>query len=200
LFVVLLDIVPSSINPFPEPFPTVIMKFSAITTILALTLSALAAPTPQEEPSPPAAIAPDPQAPKLPKILKYDQRQSNNAWAIIAQIKAEKFSKADALTACKAAFATAITESNIYIYAKEKVPSSLKIHHDKVGKDNDSVGIYQQRAKYYKVEEAMSPAKSTHSFFGEMKKVGGWQKAKTAKQIGVVCQKVQRSGKRLEDG
>jgi hypothetical protein len=29
----------------------------------------------------------------------------------------------------------------------------------------------------------------------EMKKVGGWQKAKTAKQIGVVCQKVQGSSK-----
>jgi hypothetical protein len=178
------------------------MKFSAITTILALALSALAAPTPQEDPSPSAALAPEPepQAAKLPKILKYDQRQSNNAWAIIAQIKAEKFSKADALTACKAAFATAITESNIYIYANEKVPSSLKIPHDKVGKDNDSVGIYQQRAKYYDVKEAMSPAKSTHSFFVEMKKVGGWQKAKTAKQIGVLCQKVQRSGKRIDCG
>jgi hypothetical protein len=175
------------------------MKLSAIATFLALSLGALAAPTPQEEPSTPAAIAPEAEAEaeaaKLPKILKYDQRQSNNAWAIIAQIKAEKFSKADALTACKAAFATAITESNIYIYANEKVPSSLKIHHDKVGKDNDSVGIYQQRAKYYDVEEAMSPAKSTHSFLEGVRKVKGWQKAKTAKQIGVVCQKVQGSSK-----
>jgi hypothetical protein len=172
------------------------MKFLAITTILTLTLSAFAAPTPQEEPTTPAAIAPESQATNSVKILNYDQRRSNNAWAIIAQIKTEEFSPSDALTACKAALATAITESNIYIYANDKVPSSKKYHYDKVGSDNDSVGIYQQRAKYYKVEDAMSPAKSTHEFFKKMRTVNGWQEAKTDTQIGVVCQKVQGSGKK----
>jgi hypothetical protein len=171
------------------------MKISAIATLLTLSLSALAAPTPQEDSSTPAAIAPDAQASNSPKIPGYDQRQSNNAWAIIAQIKAEKFSKGDALTACKAAFATAITESNIYIYANENVPKSKDYHHDKVGSDHDSVGIYQQRVKYYKLAEAMSPAKSTHAFLKKMRSVKDWQKAKSYEQIGVVCQKVQGSGK-----
>jgi hypothetical protein len=33
-----------------------------------------------------------------------------------------------------------------------------------------------------------------------MRTVKGWQEAKTDKQSGVVCQKVQGSGERLEDG
>lgn len=119
--------------------------------MFAFGLRALAVPTPIEvndEGIVPVEgpIAPEAQATKYPKIPGYDQRQSNNAWAIIAQIKAEKFGSS-ALTACKAAFATAITESNIYIYANDKVPKSLKYPFDKRGGDHDSVGAFQQRAK-----------------------------------------------------
>lgn len=129
-----------------------------------------------------------------PKIPGYDQRQSNNAWAIIKQIKAEKFG-GDALTACKAAFATALVESSLYIYANKKVPESYKYPYDKDPKnpDADSVGVFQQRAKYYPVAQAMDPAKSAHLFFKKMETVKDWKKAKTAKQIGKLCQKVQVS-------
>lgn len=133
------------------------MKLSTLTAILAVTVGAFAAPV-AEEAAVPEAEAPEAQAANSPKIPGYDQRQSNNAWAIIKQIKAEKFGN-DALTACKVAFATAITESNIYIYANDKVPESKKYHYDKVGSDNDSVGIFQQRAKYYPVAQAMVSAK-----------------------------------------
>jgi hypothetical protein len=167
------------------------MKLSAITAFLTLGLSALAAPAPQD----PTTSDLDAQAAASPKIPGYDQRQSNNAWAIIKQIKAEKFGK-DELTACKAAFATAITESNIYIYANKNVPKSKDYPHDKTGSDHDSVGIFQQRVKYYPLAEAMNPAKSAHLFFKKLRTVDGWKKAKTDKQIGVVCQKVQGSGKR----
>jgi hypothetical protein len=44
----------------------------------------------------------------------------------------------------------------------------------------------------------MNPAKSAHLFFKNMKSEKGWEKAKTDKQIGVLCQKVQGSGKRPE--
>lgn len=170
------------------------MKLSAIAAFLALGLSALAAPAPQEDTTTPDVEA---QAANSPKIPGYDQKQSNNAWAIIKQIKAEKFGK-DALTACKAAFATAITESNIYIYANKNVPKSKDYPYDRIGSDHDSVGIFQQRDLFYPLAEAMNPAKSAHLFFKKLKTVKDWKKAKTDKQIGVVCQKVQGSGKSLE--
>jgi hypothetical protein len=125
------------------------MKLFIITALLALGLRALAAPTPQDTTNLNEPTVPDlePQASSSPKILGYDQRQSNNAWAIIKQIKAEKFGK-DTLTACKIAFATAITESNIYIYANKNVPKSKDYPYDKIGSDHDSVGVFQQRIKY----------------------------------------------------
>lgn len=168
------------------------MKFSAITAFLTLGLRALAAPAPNPEEL--AVSDPEAQAVNSSKIPGYDQRQSNNAWAIIKQIKAEKFGK-DALTACKAAFATAIVKSNIYIYANEKVPESKKYPYDKIGKDYDSVGVFQQRVKYYPLAQAIDPAKSAHLFFKKLRNVKDWKKAKTDKQIGAVCQKVQVSSK-----
>lgn len=169
------------------------MKLSAITAFLTLSLSAIAAPAPQD----PTTSDLEAQAGASPKIPGYDQKQSNNAWAIIKQIKAEKFGN-DELTACKIAFATAITESNLYNYANKNVPKSKDYPHDKTGSDHDSVGIFQQRVKYYPLAEAMSPAKSAHLFFKKMKTVKVWKKAKTDKQIGVVCQKVQGSGEILQ--
>lgn len=175
------------------------MKFFLITALLALGISAIAAPTALDVVDPQNPVTPDlePQAVNSPKIPGYDQRQSNNAWSIIKQIKAEKFGK-DALTACKAAFATAITESNIYIYANKNVPKSKDYPHDKTGSDHDSVGVFQQRVKYYPLAQAMDPAKSAHLFFNKLKTVKDWKKAKTDEQIGVVCQKVQGSGKRMQ--
>jgi len=174
------------------------MKLSTLTALLALSLGSFAAPAPQDTTIPEEPTAPDlvPQATNPPKISGYDQKQSNNAWAIIKQIKAEKFGK-NALTACKAAFATAITESNIYIYANKNVPKSKKYPYDKIGSDHDSVGVFQQRVKYYPLAEAINPAKSAHLFFKEMKSMKTWKQAKTDKQIGALCQKVQGSGKRV---
>jgi hypothetical protein len=176
------------------------MKLSIITTFFALGLGSLAAPAPQDTANSEEATIPDlkPQASNSPKILGYAQRQSNNAWAIIKQIKAEKFGK-DALTACKIAFATAITESNIYIYANNNVPKSKDYPYDKIGSDHDSVGVFQQRIKYYPLAEAIDPAKSAHLFFKRMETVKTWKQAKTDKQIGVICQKVQGSGKRMQN-
>jgi len=175
------------------------MKLSIIAALLALGLGGLAAPTPQDTTKSNEPTGPDlePQATNSPKILGYDQRQSNNAWAIIKQIKAEKFCK-DALTACKIAFATAITESNIYIYANKNVPKSKDHPHDKIGSDHDSVGVFQQRVNYYPLAEAIDPAKSAHLFCKKMKTVNSWKQAETDNQIGVVCQEVQGSGEKMQ--
>lgn len=161
------------------------MKFFTIVTVLAISFGVLGSPVPVE-----SEVEVEAAASKYPKISGYNQAQSNNAWAIIGQIKKEKFGK-NALVACKAAFATAITESNIYNYANKKVPDSLKYPNNGKKSDFDSVGVFQQRARYYPVNEAMNPAKSAHLFFKKMKSVKDWEKAKTAKQIGAVCQKVQ---------
>ena len=169
------------------------MKISAITAFLTFGLSGLAAPAPQD----PTISDLEAQAAASPKIPGYDQKQSNNAWAIIKQIKAEKFGK-DALTACKIAFATAIVESNIYIYANSNVPKSKNYPFDKTGHNYDSVGVFQQRVKYYPLAEAMNPAKSAHLFFDKLRNVKDWKKAKTDKQIGADCQKIQVSGKSVK--
>jgi hypothetical protein len=94
---------------------------------------------------------------------------------------------------CLAAFATTIIEFNICNYANNKVPESLDYPCDKKREksDLDSVGVFQQRAKYYHVDEAMDPAKSAHLFFKRMNGVDGWEKAKNSKQVGALCQKVQ---------
>lgn len=55
------------------------------------------------------------------------------------------------------------------------------------------MGVFQQRVKYYPLAQAMDPAKSAHLFFKGLKTIKGWKKAKTDKEIGNLCQKVQGS-------
>jgi hypothetical protein len=45
------------------------------------------------------------------------------------------------------ALATGIVESNLTVYANEKLPKSLALPHDAVGRDGLSVGIFQQQVK-----------------------------------------------------
>jgi hypothetical protein len=47
----------------------------------------------------------------------------------------------------KIALATALVESNITIYANERVPASMTIAHEAVGSDAYSVGIFQQQVR-----------------------------------------------------
>lgn len=83
-----------------------------------------------------------------------------------------------------------IVKSNILIYANKAVPESLKYPHDAVGSDHDSVGIFQQRAKYYKnIAASMDAARSAGQFFAKMKGISGWK----TMNVGKLCQKVQGS-------
>ncbi|KAJ5317365.1 hypothetical protein PENANT_c034G03376 [Penicillium antarcticum] len=112
--------------------------------------------------------------------------QSKHAKAIIGEAKKEDLGR----QGCLAGIATALVESNILIYANKKVPSSLNYPHDAVGSDYDSVGIFQQRAKYYpSIAADMDPAKSAAQFFKGMKGVSGWK----TMEVGKLCQKVQGS-------
>lgn len=70
------------------------------------------------------------------------------------------------------------------------VPASLKYHHDGIGSDHDSIGIFQQRASIYKnIGCDMNAGCSAGQFFRNMKAIKGWQ----TMDIGILCQRVQRS-------
>ena len=91
---------------------------------------------------------------------------------------------------CLAGIATAITESSIYVYANDAVPESLKLPHQMVGSDHDSIGIFQQRASIYTdIKKDMDPAGSAELFYNKMRGIKGWQ----TMDVGELCQKVQVS-------
>jgi surface antigen len=66
------------------------------------------------------------------------------------------------------AMMTALQESNLWMYANESVPESLSYPHDKVGRDHDSVNLFQQRpaAGWGTVAELMDPVYAVKAFFG----------------------------------
>lgn len=76
------------------------------------------------------------------------------------------------------------------MYANRAVPASLNYHHDAIGSDHDSIGLFQQRASIYKnIKCDMDAGCSAGQFFDEMKKIKGWKTL----DVGKLCQKVQRS-------
>jgi hypothetical protein len=76
------------------------------------------------------------------------------------------------------------------ILANRSVPKSLNYKYDGIGSDHDSVGIFQQRAMYYKdIKCDMDAACSASLFFKGMVGVSGWKTMDVAK----LCQAVQRS-------
>ncbi|KAL3467007.1 hypothetical protein BJX64DRAFT_284155 [Aspergillus heterothallicus] len=111
--------------------------------------------------------------------------QSAHAKKIIQQAKAQNVGS----HGCQAAIATALVESEIYVYANSGVPESLNYPHDKVGTDHDSVGIFQQRAQFYNVKKAMDPAGGAEMFLDKMTGISGWK----SMDVGALCQKVQVS-------
>jgi hypothetical protein len=70
------------------------------------------------------------------------------------------------------------------------VAASFNYPHDGVGGDADSIGIFQQRVRYYPdVAADMDPTRSAAQFFAKMKAIPGWQ----TMDVGKLCQKVQVS-------
>jgi hypothetical protein len=133
-----------------------------------------------------AAAAPAVDLQERGNLPGLDSTQSKNARDIISEVKKENVGK----QGCLASIATALTESSILIYANKGVPESMKYHHDAVGSDHDSIGIFQQRASIYKsVADDMDAAKSAGQFIQGMKAVSGWEH----KNIGDLCQDVQKS-------
>lgn len=87
--------------------------------------------------------------------------------------------------------ATALVESGdpMQMYANNAVPESLKLPHDAVGSDHDSVGIFQQRPSWGPVADLMDAYKSAGLFFNALKRLTGWE----SMDPGAAAQAVQRS-------
>ena len=58
------------------------------------------------------------------------------------------------------------------------------------GKDHDSVGIFQQRPRYWgTVKDCMDPKTSAGKFYAALKKINNWESV----SIGTAAQMVQKS-------
>jgi hypothetical protein len=91
------------------------------------------------------------------------------------------------------AIATALQESQLSVLANVHVPHSFDYRpRDGYGRDHDSVGIFQQRVRYYCINDltyCMDPRYSAMKFYHDLKRVPGWERL----PVTVAAQRVQRS-------
>ncbi|MEV8515767.1 hypothetical protein [Dactylosporangium sp. NPDC051484] len=146
------------------------------------TMSAAPA-TPTTPTGPTGPAAPQPPRP----VAGLDQTQMNNAVTIVRQGRAQGLPT----RALVVAVATAMQESDLYNVASRAVPASLKLPHEGVSQDHDSVGLFQQRASqgWGTVVELMNPAHSAMLFYNALSRVKGWQNM----SVTAAAQAVQRS-------
>ncbi|PWW77286.1 hypothetical protein C7212DRAFT_185579 [Tuber magnatum] len=91
---------------------------------------------------------------------------------------------------CQVGIVTGMQESGMRVLANTNVPESMNYPHDGTGSDHDSVGIFQQRPRFWgTVKDCMDPTTSSQKFFVALKRVAGWQ----SMTIGEAAQSVQRS-------
>ena len=89
------------------------------------------------------------------------------------------------------ALATALVESNLLMYANEADPESLNYPHDAIGSDENSVGLFQQRAPWWgTVADRMDPARSAAMFYHALARL---DYNSTAHPPGWYAQQVQQS-------
>jgi murein DD-endopeptidase MepM/ murein hydrolase activator NlpD len=71
----------------------------------------------------------------------------------------------------------AYEESRLYNYANFDVDESLEYDHDKIGHDDDGVGIFQQRPNsgWGSVEDLMDPEYAAGEFYDRLVAVDGWE-------------------------
>ncbi|GLZ80984.1 hypothetical protein Afil01_57910 [Actinorhabdospora filicis] len=89
------------------------------------------------------------------------------------------------------ALATALQESNLRNLANTRMPDSLTVPNEGVGKDHDSVGLFQQRPSqgWGTIRECMDPDHAATAFYNELNKVKKFEDL----DLTVAAQRVQRS-------
>jgi murein DD-endopeptidase MepM/ murein hydrolase activator NlpD len=75
------------------------------------------------------------------------------------------------------------------VRANPAVPVSYEYPHDGVGRDHDSVGLFQQRPHWGDIADLMNPAASAGLFYDALERVEGWE----AMPVTVAAQRVQVS-------
>jgi hypothetical protein len=73
------------------------------------------------------------------------------------------------------ALATALQESGLRNYANANVPASLRLRHEAVGYDHDSVGLFQQRQTWGTTRQLMTPQIAAAKFYHALEHITGWR-------------------------
>ncbi|MDQ6945269.1 MAG: NlpC/P60 family protein [Actinomycetota bacterium] len=117
----------------------------------------------------------------------WTKRQIANAAVIVARGLAKNVPPRGMVIA----LATAMQESGLRILANPTVPASLAFPHDGVGRDHDSLNLFQQRPSsgWGTVAHLMDPGYAADAFYSHLVKVPSWQSL----DVTVAAQTVQNS-------
>lgn len=74
------------------------------------------------------------------------------------------------------ALATAAQESHFRNLANPRVPLSMRLPHDGVGRDHDSVGMFQQRPSWGAPAQLLDPRYSSAKFYEKLMRIRGWER------------------------
>ncbi|MFG3423359.1 M23 family metallopeptidase [Micromonospora sp. NPDC048063] len=127
-----------------------------------------------------------PGASPVPGAGRWDSAQSTNAATIVAVGRQRQVPPRGYVIA----LATAMQESTLRNLANATVPESLSLPHEGVGRDHDSVGLFQQRPGWGTVAQRMTPSYAAGKFYEALVRVDGWQRMRLTD----AAQAVQRSG------
>ncbi|TDB79222.1 M23 family metallopeptidase [Micromonospora sp. KC721] len=121
----------------------------------------------------------------MPRMSRYGDSQLRNAAIIIRVGQEMKVPPRGWVIAV----ATAMQESALRNLANSTVVRSRQLPHEGVGRDHDSVGLFQQRAGWGSVAQRMTPEYAARKFYEKLLKVNNWQQL----PLTLAAQKVQIS-------
>ncbi|MGC9668122.1 hypothetical protein ACNTMW_16395 [Planosporangium sp. 12N6] len=145
-----------------------------------------AAPVPSVTPAPSVPAA-SPSPTRRTPVAGLIQIEMDNAVAIVEEAKRRGLPERAAVVA----IVTALQETHLRNLANSKVSQSLKLPHQGVGSNFDSVGLFQQRPSqgWGTPAQLMNPATAAGLFYARLVTVSGWE----TKTVGAAAQAVQRS-------
>ncbi|MEV4491677.1 M23 family metallopeptidase [Micromonospora coxensis] len=121
----------------------------------------------------------------MPRMSDYGDSQLRNAAVIIKVGQEMKVPPRGWVIAV----ATAMQESALRNLANSTVRGSRDIPNEGVGRDHDSVGLFQQRASWGSIAERMTPSYAARKFYEKLLQVDGWEQLSLTR----AAQKVQIS-------
>jgi hypothetical protein len=126
-----------------------------------------------------------PQGPK--PIAGLSQAATNNAYIVIEVGKSMNLPK----RAYVIAIATALQETFLKNLANSRVPASLKLPHEGIGSNFDSLGLFQQRPSqgWGTPAQLMDPAQAAARLYSKLMRIDGWEDMSVAS----AAQAIQRS-------